>query len=159
MSVRVALDANLLLLLVVGLIDPNVIGGHKRLRQYDAAAFDLLLGAIGETDKILTTPNVLTEVSNVLDWGMFEPRRSALRQGFSNFITSAACEIYHPSSAVAVDPDFGRLGLADCAWLGCINEEAVLFTDDLLLFNAAVSRGLIAFNFTHLRIEAGLLPG
>ncbi len=155
---RVALDTNLLLLLIVGLVARDAIVGHKKLGQYDSAAFDLLIVVIGTTDKILTTPNVLTEVSNQLDWGVFEPRRSALRQGFSDFVTSAACEVYHPSAAVLSEPEFLRLGLADSAWFGCMDAETVLLTDDLQLFLAASSRGLAAFNFTSLRIEAGLLP-
>lgn len=157
MNLRVALDANLLLLLVVGASSRDWIAGHKRLRQYDAEAYDLLIKVIAGADKLLITPNVLTEVSNVLDWSVSEPRRSALRQEFSDFVVSV-CEVYHPSASAVVDPDFLVLGLADCAWLGCINAETVLLTDDLLLFSAAVSRGSIAFNFTHLRMEAGLLP-
>jgi hypothetical protein len=157
-TARVALDANLLLLLIVGESSKDWIAGHKRLGQYDPAAFDFLTQAIGGASKIVTTPNVLTEVSNLLVQGVAEPRRSVLRQGYSGFLTSASCEIYHPSSIAAVDPEFSRLGLADCVWLGCMDDETVLLTDDLELYLAAVSRGLIAFNFTRLRIEAGLLP-
>lgn len=158
MTTRAALDANLLLLLVVGTLSSDWIISHKRLKQYDVAAYDLLMANIAGADKILTTPNVLTEVSNMLDFGVFEPRRSELWQGFAEFIISAACEVYHPSSTASGDVDFGRLGLSDCAWLGCMDAETVLFTDDLPLFLTATSRGLASVHFTRLRIEAGLLP-
>jgi len=38
----VILDANLLVLLVVGLPVPELVGIHKRLKRYDTAAFNLL---------------------------------------------------------------------------------------------------------------------
>ncbi len=155
---RVALDANLLLLLVVGLVDKAY--KHKRLKQYHdgGVTFDLLIKVIDGTESILVTPNALTEVSNLLDYGVNEPLRSALWAGFSEFISSSVLEEYLPSVGLLRDREFSQLGLADCAWLGCINCDTILLTDDLPLFLAASSRGLAAFNFTSLRIEAGLLP-
>jgi len=153
---RIALDANLLLLLIVGLVDKGY--QHKRLRQYDAVAFELLVNVVGRAERILATPNALSEVSNLLEYGVNEPLRSALWAGFSQFIESSVFEEYRPSVKASSEPEFSRLGLADCAWLGCIDSETVLVTDDLPLFLAASSRGLAAYNFTQMRIQSGLLP-
>jgi hypothetical protein len=157
-TTRVAIDTQVLLLLVVGLVDRNFIPSHKRLKQFDTDAFDLLLSVIGGAERIVATPNSLTEVSNLLSQGVSEPLRSALWQGFAVFIKSSIFELYFPTARAAHDQTFAQLGLADCVWLGCIETDTILLTDDLALYNEARSRGIAAYNFTYLRIEAGQLP-
>jgi predicted nucleic acid-binding protein len=157
-TTRVALDAQLLLLLLVGLVERDYVQRHKRLNRYDANAFDLLVNNIGGARGLFVTPNALTEVSNLLDYGVDEPLRSKLWRSFAGFIKSSVVEEYRSSLLVVQEQEFLRLGLADCAWLGSIDSSTVLLTDDLQLYNAAKSRGITTYYFTHLRIEAGQLP-
>jgi hypothetical protein len=56
-----ALDANLLLLLIVGLTDQRYLARHKRLRSYTASDYDLLLKFIAQFDDLVVTPNALSE--------------------------------------------------------------------------------------------------
>jgi hypothetical protein len=107
---------------------------------------------------LFVTPNALTEVSNLLDYGVNEPLRSELWRSFAGFIKSSVVEEYRSSLLVVQEQEFFRLGLADCAWLGSIDATTVLLTDDLPLYNSAKSRGITTYYFTHLRIEAGQLP-
>jgi hypothetical protein len=93
-TTRLAIDTQVLLLLVVGLVDRNFIANHKRLKQFDTNAFELLVCVIGDAEQIVATPNSLTEVSNLLAQGVNEPLRSALWHGFAVFIKSSIFELY-----------------------------------------------------------------
>lgn len=59
-------DANLLTLLVVGSLEPELITKHRRLQGYFREDFDILVGLLENVDKTFVTPNTLTEASNLL---------------------------------------------------------------------------------------------
>ena len=69
------IDANLLLLLVVGSVNRDAIARHRRLREFTRDDFGILLNLINQVERVLVTPNTLTETSNLL--GLHgEPERS-----------------------------------------------------------------------------------
>ena len=63
MPTSILIDANLLVLLVVGLTDKRLIERHKNVSSYDADGFDLLVEKLKEFSEVLLTPNTLTEAS------------------------------------------------------------------------------------------------
>ena len=65
-------DANLLVLLVVGTVQRSLIGRHPRLKAYIADDFDVLVKLLDTGEKIYVTPNTLTETSNLLPFGKKE---------------------------------------------------------------------------------------
>jgi hypothetical protein len=144
----VALDTNLLLLLVVGEATGRVVG--KRLKAYTNEDLGLLYECLSGADRIVVTPNVWTEVSNIWDFGISGELRRDIQAALTNLIRGSL-EIFKPSRDIVDDPDFERLGLADCVWLSALDKQTTFFTDDLTLCDAALSRGLKAVNFTHLR--------
>ncbi len=150
----VALDTNLLMLLVVGRASPAFITRHKRLTQYSHHDFNLLVEALERADAIMTTPNTLTEVSNLAGFGVIDPLRSQIYGVLRNF-TELLSEHYRPSRLAAAEPEYDRLGIADAAWLGVLDEETVLLTDDMQLYLATARRGLNVINFDHLREGRG----
>jgi hypothetical protein len=157
MIVRAALDSNLLLLFVVGSVAKDYISQHRRLKSYTASEFDLLIEVISGAEQLVATPNSLTEVSNLLSYGVSEPLLSQLREGLRALLVSGILEKFQPSHIACCEPEFRWLGIADSAWLGCLDAETVFFTDDLDLYVAACSRGGTVYNFTHLREQRGLL--
>ena len=60
------IDANLLILLVVGSVDRDLIPKHRRLRRFAVEDYERLLNLIGHFDRVFVTPNTLTETSNLL---------------------------------------------------------------------------------------------
>lgn len=59
----VFVDANLLVLLVVGLTDKNLISKHKRVnRKFDADDFELLCSLLGQFPRLLVAPNTSTRL-------------------------------------------------------------------------------------------------
>ena len=69
------IDANLLVLLAVGNEGRDFIAKHRRLDEYSAADYDILIGLLRQVSRVLVTPNTLTEASNLLSQHG-EPERS-----------------------------------------------------------------------------------
>ncbi len=61
----ILVDTNLLLLFCVGAHDPNQIEKFKRTRTYIKDDFELLAHFLAAFDKVITTPNILTEVNSL----------------------------------------------------------------------------------------------
>ncbi len=142
----IALDSNLLLLLIVGKCSPEQIGRHRRLSDYSRNDFNRLVGAIERVQSFVTTPNVLTEVSNLADFGVREPLRRAISEEIARF-AGVSDERYCPSRIAAGQPEYLWLGIADAAWLSTLTDEVTLLTVDTQLYLAAAQRGLQAVNF------------
>jgi len=153
---RMAIDSNLLLLLIAGATSKRLLAQHKRLRAYTASDFDLLVEFIAES-KLIVTPNVLTEVSNLAVYGLHGEWRSNIAHMLSYYVRELIHEEYHESRHVVADHDFIRLGLTDSAWLCLLPPKSLFLTDDLDLYLAALNRNIDACNFTHMREKAGLL--
>ena len=150
---RFALDANLLLLLIIGAADPAFIEKHMRLRNYGRADFEILRRALNDATEIVITPNVATEVSNIAAFGVREPLKTRIAIAMGAMFSSFA-ERYVRSEVAAEQPEFSRLGLTDCAALCVLDGNIALLTDDMDLYLAASNRGLEAYNFSRLRAPA-----
>jgi hypothetical protein len=146
-----ALDANLVMLLIVGLADESVVPDHKRTRAYSVKDFKLLLEITSSYTEIAVVPNALSEVSNLLS---FEPDQLSRKilSSFSRFILGAR-EFYVTSVDAAGRNEFRWLGLSDSAILEIAKQEMDLLTADVHLHVAALKAGYNSVNFTHL-IEA-----
>ena len=151
MTGSVVVDANLLLLLVVGATDRGYIGVHKRLRDdYSDIHFELLQLLISQFSEMILVPNVLTEVSNFARQ-IKNPARSRI---MATFKTLAETGLELPvASRVAVQSEgFAELGLTDAVLLQiCALElpgaSPTLLTADGRLAAYAGQLGLGAINF------------
>lgn len=146
---KVALDTNILLLLVVGLSDARWIAQHKRLSAYTVEDFVLLVEQLGESE-ILSIPHSMTETDNILKGGLREPAGSILRETLAAMVQRFD-EHYVPTKQIVTTDEYRWLGIGDTAWLETLPDGATLITDDLNLFAAALGRGIDAINFNHLR--------
>lgn len=62
----ITIDCNVLMLLIVGSVDVKSISTFKRTNMFDESDFNVLTKLIINS-KIVLTPNVLTEDSNLLE--------------------------------------------------------------------------------------------
>lgn len=147
----ILLDAQLLVLLVVGRVSRAYIGKHKRLRAYREDDFEQLAELLADPARSAVTPNVLSEASNLLAQ-IADPARTEIFSGLRRLIGHAV-EIYVPSGVAAAHPAFTRLGLADAACLTGEVSDALLLTADTDLYLAALSSGRKVLNFWHVREE------
>lgn len=143
------IDANLLVLLVVGSVGRRQVGVHRRARRFTPEDYERLLGMIGALERVLVTPNTLTEASNLLK--SRSDRRSDRRfLDRLRLVIDRSEEVVVASAEAARNAAFPRLGLTDAALLEAVSEERPLITTDLDLYIAALSKGEnAAFNFTH----------
>ena len=132
---QVVIDANLLVLLIVGTVDRRLVGKHRRVRIFEPEDYDLLLDLLHQTPQpAVVTPNTLTEVSNLI-----EDRRDKrfLRQ-LKEFV-EASEEIVVASSTASNNHAYERLGLTDAVLLEIASAQRPLVTADLDLYHAVLT--------------------
>ncbi len=112
--------------------------------------FDLLLRIISNFSKVITTPQILTEVNSLTNQ-LGEPERShalmILKEAINQFM-----EIYSPSQEIAKHTEFSRFGLTDCAISLTASNQYLVLTDDLKLTYHLNNQQIDTINFNHLRI-------
>jgi rRNA-processing protein FCF1 len=116
-----------MLLLAVGLWNPQAIKTHKRLSDFTAGDFDLLRNYLGAFDRLLTTPHVLTEVSN-LAGAAFGQSRIAIFQQIASLCDTLE-EHTMAADILTKRPEFSIFGLTDAA-LSLLSAETALLTQD-----------------------------
>lgn len=142
------LDTNLLVLLIVGSASRTFIPFHKRTRAYTIDDY-ILLGTFVSATTLVTTPNILSETSNLIrQFG--DPHRSQVIDVFAAFSHEVE-EVYIPSADAVRGREFRRFGLTDAAILSTLSGDVTLVTDDLDLYMAAALAGQRVINFAHER--------
>ena len=153
----VIIDTNILILLVVGLTSPDYISKHKRLKAFSVHDYELLLDTTLDASRLVVTPQILAETSNLLGH-IHEPAKSEILGTFRTMIgLPTTDEQMLGSKGLASKSEFIRLGLADISALEASATAGTLLTDDLALYLAALDRRQQGVNFTHMREAAGLL--
>lgn len=148
-------DANILLLFVVGTSNPARIEKFKRTRQFRVEDYRLLGSFLAHFRRRVTTPCVLTEVSNLVSQ-LGDPDRRRCLETLGREILIVE-EHYQPSATFAADELFSEIGLTDCSIRYLANAKFLVLTDDYRLTNRLHSLELPAVNFNHLRSFQGFL--
>lgn len=147
------IDANLLVLLVVGSAGRDYISKHRRLRRFSKEDYDLLLRLIRRASgprRVFVTPNTLTETSNLLAHHA-EPERSLFFKTLRYLIENSE-EVFITSATAASNIAFSRLGLTDAALFEAVTEETPLLTVDVELYLQVLSKGEnAAINFARVQ--------
>ena len=146
----VLLDANLLVLLIVGSASRKMIGRHRRLRQYTEDDFDLLRRLISGHSPILVSPNTLTEASNLCRQ-ISGREHERIAEVFRALLEEGTQEQFIGSQTATKHEAFPSLGLTDAVILQQMESRPLLITADLDLFLAAQRSGHAAINFNHVR--------
>ena len=144
------LDANLLVLLVVGNENRDLIPKHRRLEHYSAEDFDILLELLENADRLYVTPNTLTETSNLLIQHGETERTLLMRR--LQYLIHDSNEIVVASIDASSNSRYQGLGLTDAALLELATIETPVLTVDFDLYLAAIESGEErAVNFNHFR--------
>lgn len=145
------MDANLALLYLVGRYDVHLIGNGKynKLSKYNLDDYQPLLRLKGVFRKAVTTPHVLTEVSNLASDFPEQTKIECLKRFHETF--AAIQELTIDSMTAAQWHNFHYLGLTDSA-LTLVSREFLIVTDDARLVKKMNEAGLEALNFNHLRM-------
>jgi hypothetical protein len=148
----VLIDANLLLLLVVGLLDPRQITSFGRTNAYEPNDFELLARVVEHFEAVVTTPHVLTETSNFL--GQLPGQQAAQGRAVLAQLIPDLQEESRSASALAERSPFQPFGLTDTGIDERASEAHLVLTDDLPLYHYLAGQGRDAINFNHLRMAS-----
>jgi hypothetical protein len=143
------IDSNILLLYFVGECDPRLISTFKRTKEFTAEDFVLLQRLFNWFNKVVTTPNILTEVSSLANQLSTDDARR-WRTSFQSRVSTLA-ERYLRSNKITASSQFVSCGLADASLVEVSRGRLLPLTDDLRLYVALQSEGIDAINFNHIR--------
>ncbi len=148
-SAGVLVDTNLLLLYFIGAHDTADIARFKRTMQFTIADYQLLIRVLGEFRRIITTPHIITEVSNLA--GQLTGRT---RDGFFARLAaglSSIDESHTQATTLAGETTFIRFGVTDTAIFHEARGHFLVLTDDFRLSQYLESQKVDVLNFNHLR--------
>lgn len=144
------IDTNLLVLFVAGNLDKSKVGRHRRLRQFDTIDLDRVTQLAEANPKHVSTPNVLSEVSNHLNSGDQEIVPGA-GLALSHYVRVLK-EIYVPSRDLVTEVGFEKFGLADAAIIDAARATgSTVLTSEWALQGFLEHIGLKAINIFHLK--------
>jgi hypothetical protein len=149
-SKGVLVDSNLLLLLLVGSFDTNLLtnASFKRVAKYTVEDFETLLRLLRYFKVLVTTAHILTEVSNLAGQLPGHLRSPCFGEFLRVFVPFA--ELNRSSFSAAARQEFPYLGLTDCIIADAATDYLVV-TDDLRFCNSLETAGIEALNFNHIR--------
>ncbi len=122
------LDTNLLLILIAGSVEPGLIQVFQHTKEYSIVDYQLLLHFSRCFDRLVTTPNILTEVSN-LGYKLPKGRRDAFFDVLKKMIPEWS-EHYKASGEIVQEPAFVELGLTDAGLFRLKTLKCLILTAD-----------------------------
>ena len=148
----VLLDSNLLLLMLVGTFQRTRVESFKRTAHFSLLEFDLLLALLTNFRSIVTTPHILTEVSNLSN-SLSEHLKASWWEHFAT-LAGSFLEVYEPAANIIKESTFNPFGLTDAAIQHAAGRSLVV-TEDYRLSGVLQALGLNVLNFRHIMHSAG----
>jgi hypothetical protein len=148
----IAIDSNLLLLLVVGLVDQKLATRFKRTCIFAQEDFELLKKLLARFEKRFVTPHVLTEVSNFIGQ-VADPQRQLCRVQLAQFVKPSD-EHHTPAKDLLEMTEYYTFGLTDASITDLALRQLLVVTVDAPLAHYLSNKGLPAVNFNHVRAAA-----
>jgi len=146
----ILVDTNILLLYFVGHVDPQRIPFFKRTAHFAIEDFTLLTNLLACFEKVVTTPNILSEV-NSLSQQFGEPVKTKFFMNFSREI-EIIDEHYIESKTVAIQEEFIKFGLTDSVIINLTSKRFLVLTDDFRLSQYLSRQNIDVINFNHIRV-------
>ena len=145
----VIVDTNLLLLYVIGKYNVQRISNFKRTKEYTIEDYEILIRILHKFKKIVTTPNILTEVSNLCGHCNDSEKSSILGK-----LKEQICildEQHISSDKICQNNCFVRYGLTDTAIAELAKNSYLVLTSDLPLTLLLQQFKIDVINFNNIR--------
>jgi hypothetical protein len=145
----ILLDTSVLLVCVVGRMDPNRIEKFKNTNTFTLKDYRFLEEFLRLFSTVAVTPHIITEVSN-LAGQLTEPAKGLCFDSFARDI-----QVLHEGVETAANicgtPLFRRLGITDAGIAMIAKGRFLVLTTDLNLHVALLNSGVDATNYNHIR--------
>src|SRR5258708_715636 len=139
-----------MILLFVGLFDPQQIAQFKRTKQFTKQDFELLEFILAEFSTVIVTPNILTEVNSLSNQLAEKIKLGGYFDVFAQGIT-VLDEKHFPSIDLSKMSEFKLFGLTDVGILALGRSGHLILTDDFRLSKYLGGQNIDVLNFNHLR--------
>ena len=143
----IIVDTNLLLLALIG--GTSSIMEFKRTSGYTDDDYKLLLNVIDQFGKLVSTPHILAEVSNLTN-GLYGSKLHDFYETLKNSL-STIIEVHHPASDISRDYELAPYGLTDVGIVAAAKDKYLVLTDDLRVAGFAHQHCVDVVNFNHIR--------
>ncbi|MBD1830470.1 hypothetical protein NDI47_16490 [Microcoleus vaginatus GB1-A2] len=147
----ILIDTNILLLWFVGTVNRERISKFNRTEKFVPEDYDSLLQILSYFNKIVTTPNILTEVNSLANQ-LGEPERSQCLSVFAEGVPRLK-ESYLESTEVVRTDSFTKFGLTDCGIATLAKNKYLVLTDDFKLTNYLQKNEIDTINFNNIRVS------
>ena len=141
----VIIDTNIFILFLTGQINENRIRNYTRNSLYTKEDYYLLINILSTYDRIITSPNIMTEVDNILNRITGEDKYKYLI--LVKTIYKQTIEKYIQTETVSQNWYFDELGITDSAILMMAKECELLISGDSSLCDHAKSLNIKTFDF------------
>jgi len=138
-------DTNILLLYIVGIVNVDLIRNFSRTANFTENDFYLVEKFINFFDVNITTPHILTEVSDLLG------NRIELQLALGKYIELIE-EKFLESKQITRTKTFLQFGLADTAITETAKNSYMVVTDDNPLFGYLTNQKIDAVNLDQIRM-------
>lgn len=143
-------DTNLLLLYFIGSVDRDRIGRFKPTSGYSISDFHLISKFIEHFEVRVTTPHILTEMSNHLESGLIRDLKKEYFEAFAKSITFLS-EKFHSSLDLSETKPFHEYGVADAAIAMTAKDNFLVLTVDRPLYGYLRNTGIDAVTLAELK--------
>lgn len=138
----ILLDTNILLLYLVGSIDPQNVSSFKRTSGFDENDFYILSNLVNLFERNVTTPHILAEASNFLNAEKYGALAAFINHAGEKFVEGAD---------IVAKSQFSYLGITDTAVLAIAKASVLVVTNDGPLLGSLTADGIDAINFDDVR--------
>ena len=141
----VIIDTNIFILFLVGQINENRIKNYTRNSLYTKEDYYFLLNVLSDYDRIITSPNILTEVDNILNRIGGEDKYKYLV--LVKTMYKQTIEKYIKTEMITQNWYFDSLGITDSSILMMAKDCELLISGDRSLCDHAKSLNIKTFDF------------
>lgn len=150
----ILVDTNILILWIVGSANPKMISKFSRTQHFKLEDYRILVRILASFSKIVTTPNILTEVSNLIVKGIKGDELSKCFKKLAEALSAEALikleEYYIESSIVTRVDKISNFGITDCSILELSRNRYLVLTDDSKLAGYLQGYNVDTINFNYL---------
>ena len=146
----IIIDTNLLLLYLVGIYSRPFIAKFKRTQKYSVEDFDAVVGLAGNFKSIVTTPQILAELSNL----SFQMPKSKLREYFGYLVDllQKVREHYVEKDQLIRSNLLARIGFTDLSIIEAAKQgDYLVLTDDFETTGYLHASKCGVINLNHIR--------
>ncbi len=150
----IIVDTGPLVLLLAGYYNYDLIGKSKLTAEFTKGDFDILTSFLSKFRKIIVTPHVLAELSNLIN-------TRVNKSDFADFIEriieklSDFKEAYVQKDEIISREELKKVGITDTGiLLACERDNNLILTKDFQFKGLCISKGLPVIHFDSLRAES-----